>query len=183
VQGAVGRLKNRVSCLLHFPRFTSIAWHQGIFESIALLPMSTARQSRLRFKFDYEDSRSESIPYNTNSAPSASEIKHQIQRCWERERQRLEDLVKSSRTSAYVKLGSEPKKKSHLRIKSSDDAARDIARQRRRVANAASMNHMQLVLPSTILQKGGSNPFNTYAIPVKAETNEILRFYEKKYFQ
>lgn len=32
--------------------------------------------------------------------------------------------------------------------------------------------------PLTILQKGNSDPFSSYAIPIKAETNETLLFYE-----
>jgi hypothetical protein len=50
------------------------------------------------------------------------------------------------------------------------EATRRVAIRRQR---ATSVIH-----PVTILQKGNSDPFNTSVIPIEAETNETLLFYE-----
>jgi hypothetical protein len=137
--------------------------------------MSAASQYRVRFKPASEYSASDSVFYSSSSYSRLNPIASQVQRASQREQLCLNKKPTNRGATAFAIVRSVPKKRSQSHQKDKTALARDITCRE----HSSSLATLPLPIhPVTILQKGNSDPFNSKAIPITAETSELLMFHE-----
>jgi hypothetical protein len=137
--------------------------------------MAPSSQHRVKFKVVGEFAAAESVLHSAGGDSGLFRITSQVHGSWERESLCLNKQAIDSRTTALVKIRPKPEKKSQSDPRNKSALSRDLVSHEHRSSNTKLSYPVH---PLTILQKGNSDPFSTYAIPIKAETNETLLFYE-----
>jgi hypothetical protein len=119
--------------------------------------MSTANQYRVRFKL-------------VTGFPTSAEARGRGRKGWKKQVLLFDEPSTERNNSALIRL--RPGHDNEAQPSSEDDSetTRRVAIHRQRAVSA--------IHPMTILQKGNSDPFNTSVIPIEAETNETLLFYQ-----